>query len=106
MQLVKLSIIGFIAGFLATLIFHQGLWWLFNQTGVIPADRPAWPLDPSPVRDMLPPFRDRGEALLLNSLLSASMPLSASSPLCWATQNFNTHSHQVQQMLGLQESLG
>ncbi|MBC8013966.1 MAG: hypothetical protein H7X74_07805 [Methyloceanibacter sp.] len=48
MPLLKLLILGFIAGFLATLIFHQGLWYLFNQTGVIPPDRPAWPLDPIP----------------------------------------------------------
>jgi hypothetical protein len=48
MTLVKLLILGFIAGFLATLIFHQSLWWVFNQIGVIPVDRPAWPLDPIP----------------------------------------------------------
>jgi hypothetical protein len=48
MPIVKLLILGFVAGFLATLIFHQGLWWLFNQIGVIPPDRPAWPLDPIP----------------------------------------------------------
>lgn len=34
--------LGFIAGFAATLIFHQGVWYLLNQVGVIPADRPAW----------------------------------------------------------------
>jgi hypothetical protein len=48
MPLLKLLIFGFLAGFLATLIFHQGLWWVFNQIGVIPPDRPAWPLDPIP----------------------------------------------------------
>jgi hypothetical protein len=50
MQLWKLLILGFIAGFFATLIFHQGLWYLFNQAGAIPPDRPAWPMD------AIPPF--------------------------------------------------
>ncbi|MGH6734596.1 MAG: hypothetical protein ACRECX_00740 [Methyloceanibacter sp.] len=45
---LKLLIFGFAAGFLATLIFHQGLWYVFNLTGVIPPDRPAWPVDPIP----------------------------------------------------------
>jgi hypothetical protein len=45
---LKLLILGFVAGFLATLIFHQGLWSIFNHTGVIPLDRPAWQLDPIP----------------------------------------------------------
>jgi hypothetical protein len=45
---LKLLILGFAAGFLATLIFHQGLWWLFNQTGVVPLSRPAWAVDPIP----------------------------------------------------------
>ena len=48
MQLVKLSILGFIAGFLAVLIFHQTTWYLLNLGGLIPLDRPAWPLDPIP----------------------------------------------------------
>ena len=39
---------GFIAGFLAVLIFHQGLWYLLNQMGVIPPDRSAWSIDPVP----------------------------------------------------------
>lgn len=46
--LLKLLILGFVAGFLATVLFHQGLWWLFNQTGVIPPDRPAWAVSPVP----------------------------------------------------------
>ena len=50
MPSLTLLILGFIAGFLATLIFHQGLWYVFNQTGVIPPDRPAW------VTDSIPPF--------------------------------------------------
>ena len=45
---LKLLILGFVAGFLATLIFHQGLWYLFNQAGVIPPARSAWPIDPVP----------------------------------------------------------
>ena len=48
MQLVKLSILGFFAGFLAVLIFHQSLWYLLNLVGLIPLDRRAWPLDPIP----------------------------------------------------------
>jgi hypothetical protein len=48
MPLVKLLIFGFVAGFLATLIFHQGLWYVLNLTNAIPPDRPAWPLTPIP----------------------------------------------------------
>lgn len=44
----KLLFFGFVAGFVATLIFHQGLWWVFNQSGIIPLDRAAWPTDPIP----------------------------------------------------------
>ena len=44
----KLLILGFVAGFLATILFHQGLWWVFNHTGVIPSGRPAWAIDPVP----------------------------------------------------------
>lgn len=43
---LKLLLLGFAAGFIATLIFHQGLWYVFHQTGIIP--RPAWPMDPVP----------------------------------------------------------
>jgi hypothetical protein len=48
MQLVKLSILGVMAGFFAVLIFHPSLWYLLNLVGLIPLDRPAWPLDPIP----------------------------------------------------------
>jgi hypothetical protein len=48
MPYFKLPIIGFTAGFLAVLIFHQSLWYLLNQVGLIPPERPAWPLDPIP----------------------------------------------------------
>jgi len=48
MPSLKMLILGFAAGFLATLIFHQGLWYLFNQVGVIPPDRPAWAVNPVP----------------------------------------------------------
>jgi hypothetical protein len=48
MPFVRLVIIGFIAGFVAVLVFHQSLWFLLNLAGLIPADRPAWPLDPIP----------------------------------------------------------
>jgi len=40
--------LGFVAGFVATLIFHQGLWYLLNQAGIIAPDRSAWPLEPIP----------------------------------------------------------
>jgi hypothetical protein len=30
------------------MIFHQGLWYLSNQIGLIPPERPVWPLDPIP----------------------------------------------------------
>jgi len=52
MPSIKLLLLGFTAGFLATLIFHQGLWFIFNQTGVIPPSRPAWPMDPIPPFDV------------------------------------------------------
>src|SRR5512139_200419 len=48
MPLLKTLVLGFIAGFLATLIFHQGLWYVLYQIHFIPADLPAWPLDPVP----------------------------------------------------------
>jgi hypothetical protein len=46
MQLWKALILGFVAGFFAVLIFHQGLWYLLSQVGMIPPERPAWPMDP------------------------------------------------------------
>jgi hypothetical protein len=42
---LKLLLPGFVAGALATLLFHQSAWYLLNLAGVIPLDRPAWPLD-------------------------------------------------------------
>ncbi len=48
MPLVKASILGFVAGFLAVLIFHQGLWYLFELVGFAPFTRPAWAFDPIP----------------------------------------------------------
>lgn len=45
---LKLLLLGFVAGFAATLIFHQGLWFVFNQTGVVPPSRPAWPMEAVP----------------------------------------------------------
>ena len=48
MRPLKTLILGFIAGFLAVLIFHQSLWYVLNLVGLIPPDRPAWPLDPIP----------------------------------------------------------
>jgi hypothetical protein len=48
MPLWRLCILAFIAGFVAVLVFHQGLWYLLNQAGVIPADRTPWQMDPVP----------------------------------------------------------
>jgi hypothetical protein len=48
MSPLKLLILGFVAGALATVVFHQSAWFALNQAGAIPADRPAWPLDPIP----------------------------------------------------------
>ena len=48
MPLVKPLIFGFIAGFLGVLIFHQAMWLVLYQVGMIPADLPAWPMDPVP----------------------------------------------------------
>ncbi len=48
MPLLKTLVLGFIAGFLAVLIFHQSLWYVLNLVSLIPPDRPAWPLDPIP----------------------------------------------------------
>jgi len=45
---LKLLLLGFVAGALATLLFHQSAWFLLNQAGVIPADKPAWPMGPIP----------------------------------------------------------
>jgi hypothetical protein len=45
---LKPLVLGFIAGFFGVLIFHQGLWYLLHQIGFIPADLPAWPMDPVP----------------------------------------------------------
>jgi hypothetical protein len=47
-QPVRLSILGFLGGALAVLIFHQSLWYLLNLIGLIPPERPAWPFDPIP----------------------------------------------------------
>jgi len=42
---VKLLLLGFVAGALATFFFHQSAWYLLNQAGIIPPDRPAWPMN-------------------------------------------------------------
>ena len=48
MPLWKLAIFGFVAGFAATLIFHQSLWYVLSLAGPTPFPRPAWALDPVP----------------------------------------------------------
>jgi hypothetical protein len=48
MTLAKVTLLGFIAGFLAVPIFHQGVWYLFELVGFVPFTRPAWALDPIP----------------------------------------------------------
>ncbi len=45
---MRLFALGFTAAFAATLIFHQGVWFLLNQADIIPAGRSAWPMDPIP----------------------------------------------------------
>jgi len=44
----KLLAFGFVAGFLSTLIFHQSVWYVLNVVGLIPWERPAWPLETIP----------------------------------------------------------
>jgi hypothetical protein len=46
--LLRTLLLGFVAGFFAVLIFHQSLWLVLNYVGLIPPERPAWPLDPIP----------------------------------------------------------
>ena len=41
-------LLGFFAGFVATVVFHQGLWWLFTETSIIQAANPAWPTEAVP----------------------------------------------------------
>lgn len=48
MSFLKLLILGFIAGFLATLIFHQSAWYMLVQAGIIPAKVVAWPMNEVP----------------------------------------------------------
>ena len=45
---LKTLLFGFVAGFLAVLIFHQGLWYLFELVGFTPFLSRAWALDPTP----------------------------------------------------------
>jgi hypothetical protein len=84
MQLVKLSILGFIAGFLAVPMFHQSLWYLLNLVGLIPLDRPAWTLAPIPpygVPSVSSMPGMRGNLRMANSLrLAACMRHSLGSP--------------------------
>lgn len=39
---------GLAAGFLSTLIFHQGAWAILYGLSIVPADLPPWPLNPIP----------------------------------------------------------
>jgi hypothetical protein len=48
MPTLRLAALGFIAGFIAVLIFHQGLCYLFELAGFVPFTSPAWALDPIP----------------------------------------------------------
>jgi hypothetical protein len=41
---LQLLLLGFVAGALATLLFHQSAWYLLVEAGVVPADRPTWPM--------------------------------------------------------------
>lgn len=51
-SIIRLLGIGFLAGFAATLTFHQGVWHLLNLAELLPPDRPAWPLTPIPPFDV------------------------------------------------------
>ena len=44
--MAKTIIAGFLAGFLAVLIFHQGTYWLMQLAGLVPAG--AWNMAPVP----------------------------------------------------------
>ena len=48
MATIKLALIGFIAGFAATLVFHQGLWAALYGASILPAEMRPWPLNPIP----------------------------------------------------------
>ena len=41
---LQLLLLGLVAGALATLLFHQSAWYLLGESGVVPPDRPAWPM--------------------------------------------------------------
>jgi len=41
----RLVALGFISGFAAVLIFHQGVWYLLYHADIIPAGRAPWPMD-------------------------------------------------------------
>jgi len=49
---IRLLALGFLAGFAATLIFHQSVWYLLNLAEALPPNRPAWPLTPVPPLDI------------------------------------------------------
>ncbi len=44
----KLLFLGFVAGAFSVLVFHQSAWLMLNYAGIIPTERPAWPMDPIP----------------------------------------------------------
>src|SRR5207302_4339360 len=46
LTMAKKLIIAFVAGFIATLVFHQGVFALLHSLGYVP--RPAWPMQPVP----------------------------------------------------------
>jgi len=46
--IIRLTVLGFVAGFAATLVFHQVAWAALYVTGILPAGQPPWPLDPTP----------------------------------------------------------
>jgi hypothetical protein len=43
---MKLSALGFAAGFLATLIFHQSVWAALHAAGIVAPEFTPWRLDP------------------------------------------------------------
>ena len=51
-RLLQPVLSGFVAGFLSTLIFHQGTWAILYWLGIVPADLPPWPLNAIPPLDV------------------------------------------------------
>lgn len=80
----KLLALGFVAGFLATLIFHQSAWYLLHAAGFVAADQPAWPMDPIAPFGVPSVISKAFWGGLWGALLALVLTLSASSAY-WLT---------------------